>query len=150
MPDSGISQFLRNSQFVVAGSVEKPGATTMAIDPTIPNVGVFKIEEILSGPKALTGFAGREITVVFRDSGAVKAGERMVLFATSWMYGQSLAVLEVGRTEDRERTAMRKEIDEAHQRLADERLLERIDLAELVIVGKVEKTQPAPKHGPRV
>jgi hypothetical protein len=146
MPDRAIDEQLRTSQFVVAGSVAKVGATTMPIDPTVPNVGVFKIDEILHGPKELGGFAGREITVVFRDSGNVDAGDRLVLFATSWLYGDSLVVLEVGRMEDRERTAMRKELDEARQRLVDERLRVRIDLAQLVIVGKVAKTTPAPKY----
>jgi hypothetical protein len=44
---------------------------------------------------------------------------------------------------------MRKEFDEARLRLADESLQLRINLAQLVIVGKVEKTAPAPKHGAR-
>lgn len=148
--DSAIYEFVRNSQFIVAGSVEKLGATTMPLDPTLPNVGVFKVEEILSAPKALQGFTGGEITVAFREGEAIQPGNRMVLFATSWLYGRSLAVVEVGRTEDRERSAMRNQVGEAQQRLADERLQERINLAELVIVGRVEKTQPAPKHGPRI
>ncbi len=46
--------------------------------------------------------------------------------------------------EPREREIMRTEIDEAYHRLADEHLLRRIGLAELVIVGKVIKTAPAP------
>lgn len=147
MPDKRNSEFLRISQLVVAGTVEKMGAATMAIDPTIPNAGVFKIEEILRGPKTVSGFAGKEITVVFRDA-AVRAGERLILFATSWMFGKSLAVLEVGRDEDRERSAMRQEIEDADRRLADDRLTERIRLAELVVTGRVEKTQPRPKQGP--
>jgi hypothetical protein len=149
MPDRAIDEQLRTSHFVVAGSVAKLGATTMPIDPTVPNVGVFKVDEILHGPRQLGGFAGREITVVFKDLRNVSAGERLVLFVTSWLYGESLVVLEVGRMEDRERTAMRKEFDEARLRLADESLQLRINLAQLVIVGKVEKTAPAPKQGAR-
>jgi len=150
MPDKAIEEHLRTSHFVVAGSIEKLGATAMPIDPTVPNVGVFRVDEILHGPKELKGFAGREITVVFKDPGEVRAGKRLVLFVTSWLYGESLVVLEVGRMEDRERNGMRKEIDEAYQRLADESLQQRINLADLVIVGKVKTTAPAPKHGERI
>jgi len=150
MPDRVIDEHIRTAQFVVAGSVEKLGATTMPIDPTVPNVGVFKVEEVLRGPKVLGGFAGREITVAFKDTATVRVGERLILFTTSWLYGQSLAVQEVGRMEDRERTGMRKEIDEAHQRLADQNLQQRIDLAHLVIVGRVESAAPAPAHGARM
>jgi hypothetical protein len=147
MPDKVNSEFLRTSQLVVAGTVEKMNAATMAIDPAISNAGVFKIEEILRGPKVIAGFVGKEITVIFRDAG-VGAGERMILYATSWTYGESLAVLEVGRTTDTERSAMRQEIEDADRRLADERLTDRIRIAEIVATGRVEKTQPRPMQGP--
>lgn len=149
MPDKSIAEHLKASQFVVAGSVESVGSTTMPIDPTVPNVGVFKVDEILRGPQALMGFAGREITVAFQESRGVRAGERLVLFTTSWLYGQSLAVLETGRMEDRDRTAMRKEIEEAQESLEDEKLRERINRAQLVVAGEVEKTAPLEKSGHR-
>lgn len=144
MADKLIEDYLRNSQFVVAGRVERIGVTTMSMAPSAPNAGVFKIDEILHGPPVLNGFAGKEITVMFNESAVARAGESAVLFARSWLYGESLAVIEVGRMEAKEREIMRTEIDEAHHRLADEHLLQRIALAELVIVGKVIKTGPAP------
>ena len=142
-PHDLIDDYARRSQFVVAGLPEKIGATNMSIDPTPPNAGLFRIDEILHGPRELSGFAGKEITVLFNDAGSVRAGEPSVLFATSWQYGPSLAVMEVGQVEDGERAAMRKRIGEAYERLDDERLLQRIALAELVIVGKVVRTAPA-------
>lgn len=146
MADNRINEYARNSQFVIAGRVEKTGATTMSMVAAAPNTGVFKIDQILHGPSVLSGFAGKEITVIFQESGTVSAGERAVIFATSWLYGESLAVIEVGRTELRERDIMRDEINDAYRRLDDERLLERIVAAELVIAGKVAKTEPAPEE----
>jgi len=128
---------VRDSHFVVAGSVERLGTTTMPIDPAVQNVGVFRIDEILSGPPVLNGFAGRDITVVFRDMDHVHQGDRAVLFATSWLYGQSLAVVEVGMMDEGERARMRDEIGQAEQRLSDERLRERLARADLVIAGRV-------------
>ncbi|HEY6254153.1 MAG TPA: hypothetical protein VI685_29725 [Candidatus Angelobacter sp.] len=144
MADNRINEYVRDSQFVIAGRVEKTGATTMSIVPAAPNTGVFKIDQILHGPSVLSGFAGKEITVIFQESGTVNAGESAVIFATSWLYGESLAVIEVGRTELRE--IMRDEINDAYRRLDDERLLERIVAAELVIAGKVVKSEPAPEE----
>lgn len=145
MADKLIADYMRNSQFVVAGRIERTGATTMSMAPAAPNTGVFKIEEILHGPHVLNGFAGKEITVMFGDGPAARAGESTVLFATSWLYGDSIAVIEVGRMEPREPERMRKEIHEAQQGIADEHLTERIARAELVILGKVIGTHPAPE-----
>jgi hypothetical protein len=145
MPGKGIDENLKTSHFVVAGSVESLGTTTMTLEPPMTDVGIFKVEEILHGPVLLADFVGREITVVFKDSSNIRAGERTVLFTTSWLYGESLAVVEIDRMEDGERSTMRKDFEEARERLANENLRARIALAELVIVGKVETTAPAPK-----
>jgi hypothetical protein len=149
MPDRPIEELVRDSHLVVAGSVEQLGTTTMPIDPTVRNVGVFRIEEILSGPPVLNGFAGRDITVVFRDMEHVHQGDRAVLFATSWLYGQSLAVVEVGmmEEEDEERARMRNEIGRAEQRLADERLRDRLARADVVIAGRVVEIAPVEGEG---
>jgi len=147
MPDRSIDELLRDSHFIVAGRVERLGAATMTIDPAVQNVGVFRIDEILSGPPALDAFSGHDITVVFQDLDHVRQGDRRVLFATSWLYGQSLAVIEVGMMDERERASMRGEIGETHQRLADERLRERLALADLVIAGRVTRTAPLESEG---
>lgn len=143
MPDKMIAEYARNAQFVAAGVFGSIGATTMDLGAEVPNAGVFKVEEILHGPKLLNGFNGKEITVLFNDPSSARAGESSILFATSWQYGRSLAVIEVGRVGDRERATMRKEIDAAYEGLADERLVQRIALAQLVITGKVQETKPA-------
>jgi hypothetical protein len=147
MADQPIADLARNAQFVVAGRVARTGAASMPMVLASANTGVFQIDEILHGPPVLNSFAGKEITVLFRDSvAAPRAGESLVLFATSWLYGESLAVLEVGRMEHsgERREIMRTEVHEAFERRDDELLLARINLAELSVVGKVIKTAPAP------
>jgi len=140
VPDKRVEEHLRNAQFVVAGALERLGAANVSVVETSPNVATFTIQEILYGPAVLNGFAGKSITVMLADPTTAKVGEPVVLFAQSWVYGESLAVIEVGRIGDVERKAMKDEIGEAQKRLADERLLRRIALAELVIIGKVSST----------
>jgi hypothetical protein len=147
MADQLIVDYARNAPFVVAGRVARTGAATMAMVPASANTGVFQIDEVLHGPPVLDGFAGKEITVLFQDSAAApNAGESLVLFATSWLYGEGLAVLEVGRIahSGERRETMRTEIQEAFEGREDELLLARINLADLIVVGKVARTAPAP------
>ena len=149
MADQLIVDYARNAPFVVAGRVARTGAATMAMVPASANTGVFQIDEVLHGPAVLSGFAGKEITVLFQDSAAApNAGESLVLFATSWLYGEGLAVLEVGRIahSGERRETMRTEIQEAFERREDELLLARINLADLIVVGKVVGTAPAPEE----
>lgn len=142
MANKLVDEHLKKSQFVIAGTLERLGVANMSIVPNSANVGIFRIDEILHGPAVLSGFAGRSITVMLENPAAAKVGEPVVLFAQSWLYGENLAVIEVATVEDKERKAMKEEIGEAQERLADERLLRRIALAELVIVGKVGSTAP--------
>lgn len=144
MPDQRVQEHVRNSQFVVAGALERLGASNVSVVEDSPNLGIFKIDEILHGPAVLSGFAGKSITVLLADVATARVGEPLILFAQSWLYGESLAVVEVARIEDKERKAMKDEIAEAHERLADERLLRRIELAELIVVGKVAAIAPFP------
>jgi hypothetical protein len=144
MPPPSIESYVQDSHFIVAGSIERLGETTTSIIPAVPSVGIFKIEEILYGPRVLAGFAGRDITVAFNELDGIRPGDRFVLFATSWLYGESLAVREVGKIKDLERAEMRKKIERAHAKAADKRLQERLKQAELVIVGEVSKTRPPP------
>jgi len=147
MANKLIADYARNAPFVVAGRVAKTGAANMPMVPASANTGVFQIDEIFHGPPVLNSFAGKEITVLFSDSEAApRTGQSLVLFATSWLYGEGLAVLEVGRMDHsgERREAMRTDIHEAFERREDELLLARINLADLIVVGKVIKTAPAP------
>jgi len=146
MADKLIADYARNAPFVVAGRVARTGAATMPMVLASANTGVFQIDEILHGPPVLKSFAGKEITVLFSDSGALRAGESLILFATSWLYGESLAVLEVGRMDPsgERRETMRTEIREAFERRDDELLLARINLADLIVAGQVINTAAAP------
>jgi hypothetical protein len=146
MPDKRVEEHLRNAQFVVAGAVEKVGASNVSLVEDTPNLAIFRIDDILHGPVVLSGFKGRSITVMLTDPAKAKVGEPVVLFAQSWAYGESLAVIEVGVIDDKERGAMKEEVGEALEHLADERLLARIERAGLVIVGKVSSTAPLEGH----
>jgi hypothetical protein len=142
MAPVAVENYVQDSHFIVAGRIERVGATTMPITSMVAGLGIFKVEEILYGPRVLAGFEGRDITVAFKDLHGARPGDRFVLFATSWLYGEGLAVREVGKIEDLERAEMRNEIERARAKAVDRHLQERLSRAELVIVGEVSETRP--------
>jgi hypothetical protein len=148
MSNASIDALVNHSQFVFAGVVERLGTTTEAV-PATANAVVVRVNKIFHGPEELRGFTGKEIIVRVTQSSGTISGERAVFFATSWSYGETLAVIEVGRVADGDQATIQNDIEDAYRRLADDRLLQRIALAELVIAGKVVRTEPADRAARR-
>jgi hypothetical protein len=144
MADGNIEGWLEQSQWVIQGTVEKTGAATLKSVPISDRTSVVRIDQILHGPKQFADHVGRQITLYSDRPPALKTGQKAVFFARSWLYGETLAVAEVGRL-DGDPGKMREEIAAADQRIADRLLGERIARAEAVIVGKVIETKPAPQ-----
>lgn len=89
---------LQQSQFAFQGTVTKVNAATLPqIRPTARTI-VVKVDDVLHAPPSILGdYKGKEITVQLDQPDALRAGEQFVFFTTSWMYGSSIAVREVGR-----------------------------------------------------
>jgi hypothetical protein len=148
MADGDIENWLQQSQWVIQGTVEQTRAATLKGLPVSEHTLVLRVDEILHGPQQFNDHRGRQITLYSGRSEGLKPGQRAVFFTRSWLYGESLAVAEVGRLEGGAAT-MRVEIAAANQRIADQRLVERINRAELVIAGTVMETRPLPPQAGR-
>lgn len=142
MATGDIEGWLRQSQWVIDGTIEKTGAATLKSLPASDKTSVVKVNEILHGPSQFNDHRGRRITLYSERPQGLKSGQRAVFFTRSWLYGASLAVVEVGR-QTGDAGKMKDQIAAANERIADQRLGERIARAQLVIVGKVTKAQPA-------
>ena len=142
MPNPKIQEWMQRSQWVIRGTVAKIGATTMKAIPASQHVAVVKVEDILHGPSQFADHRGREITLYSENPQGLVAGKRAVFFTRSWLYGESLAVVEVGRLEEGDQKTVQDDIKAAHQNIEDRRLGDRIAKAELVITGKVVRTAP--------
>jgi hypothetical protein len=138
-----ISEWLQQAQWVVRATVEETTKSTVAVLPSSSNTVALRVDEILYGPEAFADHKNRVVTLYSSQPTGLVKGYRAVFFTRSWVYGDNLAVVEVGRVEEDPTRNIRNEIQSAHSALADQKLLERIRRAELVIVGKVVKTQPA-------
>lgn len=142
MANDNIEGWLQHAQWVIQGTVEKTGAATLKSLRASDRTSVVRVDDILHGPTQFNDQRGRRITLYSQRPQGLKAGQRAVFFTRSWLYGETLAVVEVGRQVG-EAGKMKDQIAAANERIADQRLADRISRAQRVIVGKVTKTQPA-------
>ncbi|HEX7182426.1 MAG TPA: hypothetical protein VF756_11325 [Thermoanaerobaculia bacterium] len=141
-PPEKVEEMTRAAQLVFRGTVQKVGASNLkAIEPA-GDTAIVRIDEVLKAPVGLEDFTGREVTVKLRQPGSAKLGERGVFFTRSWLYGESLGLVEVGRAAG-EAGALRSRIAAASQGEREAKIKEQLDRAALVVAGKVVETRPA-------
>jgi hypothetical protein len=138
-------ELMGQSQLVFKGTVTKVNAATLPqIRPTASTI-VVKVDEVVHAPPhTLEDYTGKQVTVQLSQPGGVKVGEQFVFFTTSWMFGSSIAVREVGRTEP-DITVTRGRAAEAVATAAHNKLQDRMSSGELVVVGRVSNVRPAPE-----
>jgi hypothetical protein len=99
MPDGSIKELLASSSLAFAGTVEAVGATTVAGIPVDGRTVIVQVDELLHGPPEMALPAGSRVTVQLSpELPALTAGERAAFFTNGWVYGESLAVVEAGRS----------------------------------------------------
>jgi len=81
--------------------------------------------------------------IVSQNAATLAAGQIFLFLATVWLYGESLAVIEVGReSADIESEVLVKQLNSEAEAARDEAIAARIASAELVVAGKVARTTP--------
>src|SRR5262245_38652254 len=88
---------LRQSEMVFRAKVVQVRGSTMPELPASDTTIVVLVEEVYQSPEILRFLAGKSITVVTQDSGSLRAGQEVLFLAKGWLYGESIAVVEVGR-----------------------------------------------------
>jgi hypothetical protein len=143
MDHASILQWMEQSQWVVRATVEAVGSSTVGAAPASEKTVTVRIDDILHGPEAFVDHRGRIVTVYSERTAGLAEGHKAIFFARSWLYGESIAVVEVGRLDEQGTTDLSREIEAAQRAITDQKLLQRLKRAELVIVGVVVRTEPA-------
>jgi hypothetical protein len=86
---------------------------------------------------------GQDIALKAQEVSEADVGKPMVFFAKSWLYGASVALAEVGRIPGDSKFAAKPQIVESLQRVKNNRILYRISLANLIVIGKVSDVDSA-------
>ena len=135
-----VSALARQASFVFQGQVEAIGAHNLESGVEVDELmAIVLVEDVVVAPPSLGDLTGRQITVYLQSTGGVELKQSLTFFATSWHYGTSIGVVEVGRTTTPAAELRRQVIDERLDAQHD--LLEaRIRRARLIISGRVETT----------
>src|SRR5690349_7677476 len=88
---------MASAQYVFRGTVTAAGGSNL--DGVAPQSGlaVVRLDQIVLAPPEVGLESGQEVTVALSEGRPVRNGERLIFYATSWHYGTTVGVQEIGR-----------------------------------------------------
>ncbi|HLQ58911.1 MAG TPA: hypothetical protein VK113_05290 [Gemmatimonadales bacterium] len=137
---------VRKSDIIFVGTVTRVGAVAAPDLPASPLTVVVRVDQVLEKPDAVGLVEGDTITVQSVRQGSLKDGMRATFYTTGWIFGDGVAVREVGHEPARAQLAAAMQQDSvarARQKVNDANLRQRIQAASVVAVGRVEEVRPA-------
>jgi hypothetical protein len=146
-----IDDLRRQSTFTFVGTVKRLNAATMAEVPVTDSTAVVTVDEVLQAPPMLADLAGTDITVQLSNAQQMQEGQQATFFTTGWLYGQSIAVQEIGHVEGRvgdDHAAELAALSPGTPENRTLRLQQRLADADVVVVGTVSNIS-VPEQRPR-
>jgi len=123
------------SSFIFTGTITAPGRSSLRVLTSRPGLAVARLDRGFLINPVLGNLDGRPITVRLAQEGAVRAGDRVVFFATAWVHGEEIAVAELARLPADKKTE--QEVARAVAMLPELHLSQRIAAAALIVQGTV-------------
>ena len=134
---------MRQSELVFRGKITEVGASTMPEVPADKTTVVVSVEEVYQAPEMLRFLVGKSITVVTRDPAPLQAGQDALFLAKGWLYGKSIAVIEVERELGKMNYPdLRRYVNGEAEAARDEALLKRVEEADVIVAGNVVSAKP--------
>jgi hypothetical protein len=129
--------------------------------PVTESTAVVHVAQVLQAPPMLANRDGTDITVLLRDAEQVQEGQQATFFTTGWIYGEDIAVQEVGHVErrvvDDERAAELAALSPGTPENRTHRLQQRLADADVIVLGMVSEIKfpegydtqgPVSEHAP--
>jgi hypothetical protein len=136
---SDIDPLVKQSEFIIRGTVKKLNAATLNVTPNNSMVEV-RINEVLQASHAFINYTGI-IAVQLKEPDSVNMGQQFIFF-TNIVHDISpiLTVTEVGRMEPPASSdSLRQQIAAAKQRLADQELQRQLAQIKSLLIGAIKK-----------
>lgn len=134
---------VRSAPFIFTGRVLKARPTLSQL-ASVEGLVVVQVQTVFRAPPVFRTLAGARVTVRLATSKRVRTGDRLLFYATSWLYGDSVAVAEIAREPaPRDPEGLLARVARAELRIADELLTARLRAAVLVLTGMVESIGPS-------
>ena len=130
------------SDYIFSGTITKQSASTMPKYVKEEEASIVKVDKVLKSSEGHENFEGMEITVILNDEQQTKfkKGFRGIFFTKTWLFGNSLAVLVNAVEQDKSTIEnVQKEIIQFQENQEYKSLESRVNLADLIVYGKVEK-----------
>jgi hypothetical protein len=132
------SQQASSASFVFKGTLKKLRSATMPTVPVDEQTAIVRVDEILTAPDALDGYAGQDITVRLSQAGPHQIGQQLIFYTNSWLYGDSVAVQSLKEVPvESAATASRRAARAALKTRLSPDEPEHFAAADLVVFGKV-------------
>jgi hypothetical protein len=159
MAERSIKDLLASSNLAFTGAVEQVGKSTVGGIEVDDRTVVVRVAQLLRGLPGIGLPQGSRVTIQLSpDLPPLEPGEQATFFADGWVYGDTLAVTEVGRAPVEETAAPTAElagveeavspVEAAAAELADDELVEHARGADLVVRAQVTALAQVPKEGP--
>jgi len=149
------SNLIEQSSTIFVGRVTQIGGSTMPTVPPSPDMAVVEVERILDKPPAVSMQTSTLVTVKLKQSGSLRLGDRVIFYTNGRIFGEGLAVEEVGHETMAQATpgatsgggpadrSSSQDIAQIRQQQAEASLQERIRAAPVVVVGRVREVHDA-------
>jgi hypothetical protein len=140
---------MRQADLIFVGTVTAVGAASMAGVPVSQRTLSVSVDAVLEKSAAVCLRPGDTVTVEAAALGALAVGKQATFYTRAWLFGNRIAVQEVGH----ETTAARRSaaalvllqdsVSRVRRQVSDSTLRARIRAADLIVVGRVETIRPA-------
>jgi hypothetical protein len=134
-------RFARESRFVFSGVVDGSRRSSLSILSGGSGTVVTRVEDIHLARADLRDQRDQLVTVVVSDE-APDVGDRFVFFTNPIMFGETMAVHEVGRIRQPDDVdALSRLMETTEAEMADEQLRDHVGSTEAIVEGRVRSTR---------
>jgi hypothetical protein len=137
---------VKQSDIIFIGTVTQVGAVAAPEVPSSDRTVVVRVDKVLEKPAAVALATGDSVTVEAAQSGSLTAGAQATFYTTGWIFGQGVAVREVGHELGHSPVAVadqQEAVARARALVNDVDLKAHLEKAAMVFAGRVEQVRPA-------
>jgi hypothetical protein len=124
-----------DAKFIFRGTIEAVGSATMPEITDVSNCIVVKVTDVISAPPGFTDWQGKSITVSVKQPGRQKPGNDRIFYTNGWLYGKSMATLEIASQDSKE--ISRDQVLANLSQKQDRTIRERVRSTELIVSGQI-------------
>jgi hypothetical protein len=137
-----------DTQFI--GTVTAIGEATFSAVPRSSDVIIVRVDRVIQEPQTIDLQEQEKITLKVKKVSDFKLGMQGVFYATSWMVGDGVALVEVGHqfvphvglSKGNDLEGVTNKVKQKIEAQKQSDLKNRIDSAKLVLVGRILSVQP--------